>query len=409
MLALLIFLCGMIWIRVYRIIPARHIRQFYYRPNKIYSLRGWVNSQPVFKDNKTSFSFQAEEIAEERFKQVCCGEVLVIVPGRLKAEYAEELVLEGTLKRPFAGYLRRQGIYRIFRMKTSAFARKTGRIKGWPVKRSVLRLKTILESRFESSLTPICCGIVEAMTLGEEKNVPLKVYKDMVRSGTVHILVVSGSNVGVVGFIIVLLLKILRIPRLMRFFFCAALLSAYCLLTGTSNPVVRATIMFVVFGFAYFVRRQPDIYNSCSAAALAILAFKPDQIFDIGFQLSFSSVLAIAFFYPRFKGWLRLKDLKWLWLRLPAEGCLVSLSAWLGTAGFIAFYFRMISPITVAANLLIVPLAGLITLSGFSLLAAQAVSCYLASSFASVNELLVSLLLNLNSLLLQVPHACLFF
>jgi competence protein ComEC len=180
-------------------------------------------------------------------------------------------------------------------------------------------------------------------------------------------------------------------------------------LTGASNPVVRATIMFIVFMFAYYARRQPDVYNSCAAAALAIVSFNPAQIFDIGFQLSFSSVLAIAFFYPRLKVRLRLEKLNCLWLRLPAEGCLVSLSAWLGTAGLIAFYFRMVSPITVAANLFIVPLAGLITLSGFSLLAAQSVSSYLALSFASMIEFLVSLLLSLNSLLLQVPHAYFYF
>jgi competence protein ComEC len=399
----------MIWLNNYREISNCHILRFHYQSQEVYRLRGWVNSQPKAEDNKTSFLFRLEEIVDDQSRQSCCGEILVIVRGQLQAEYGEELILEGTLQRPFGVYLRRQGIFRIAQVKTPYFISKIGSNKAWPIKRMIFRLKSAIEARFERGLTPICAGIVEAMILGEEKNVPIKIYKDMVRSGTVHILVVSGSNVGVVCFIIILLLKIFRVPRRLRLILCVPLLLIYCFLTGASNPVVRATVMAVVFLFAYFLKRQPDIYNSCSLAVVAILGLNPNQIFDIGFQLSFASVLAIAFFYPRLKNWSRLDQLKWRWLRFPAEGCLVSFSAWLGTAGLIAVYFRMVSPITVLANLLIVPLASIITLSGFILLAAQSVSPYLTSCFASVNEFLVSLLLSLNILLLQVPHAFFYF
>jgi competence protein ComEC len=405
LLSLLVLICGMIWLNNYRTVPGCHIRRFHYQSQKIYALRGWVNSRPEIEENKTSFLFRIEEIADEQRKQICCGEILVMVNGLLQAEYGGELILEASLQRPFGEYLRRQGIYRAARVKSPDFIRSTGKNKAWSMKRLLFRLKSRIEDGLEKNLSPICAGVIEAMTIGEERNVPVKVYKDMVRSGTVHILVVSGSNVGVVGFIIVLLLKIFRVKRRMRSFCCVPLLLVYCFLTGASNPVVRATIMAAVFLFAYFVKRQPNIYNSCAAAALVILILDPGQIRDIGFQLSFSSVLAIAYFYPRLNNSLRVDKLKSRILRWPMEGCLVSFSAWLGTAGLIAAYFRMVSPITVLANLLIVPLASIITLSGFSLLVAQSLSSYLALSFASVNELLVSLLLSLNSLLLQVPHA----
>lgn len=407
--AALVFLCGMIWLENYAIKPACHIERFKYKGNKIYALRGWVSSYPEHKDNRTMFLFRAQEIATENMIQPCCGDVLAVIRGELKTEYAEELILECSLHRPFGEYLPRQGIYRIAGVKTPVFIKRIGKNKKLVFKKSLLKLKSRFESGFEKSLTPICAGVIEAMTLGEKKNVPQRVYKDMIRSGTVHILVVSGSNVGVVGFIIILGLKIFRVKRRIRFFCAVPLLLVYCFLTGASNPVARATIMAIVFLFAYFVKRQADIYNSCAASGLIILSINPTQIRDIGFQLSFASVLAIAFFYPRLKDWSRIDQLKCRWLRLPAEGCLVSFSAWLGTVGLIAAYFRMVSPVTVLANLLIVPLASIITLSGFSLLVAQSVSSYLALSFASVNELLVSLLLRLNILLLQLPHAYFYF
>jgi competence protein ComEC len=409
LLALLVLICGMIWMSNSRASPECHISNFHYQSQKVYALQGWVSNRIEIEENKTSFLFRIEEIADEESKQACCGEILVIVNGFLPAEYGEELILEGSLRRPFGEYWRRQGIYRVARVKSPDFARSTGGNKAGPVKRLLFGLKSRIENGFEKNLSPICAGVIEAMTIGEERNVPVKVYKDMVRCGTVHILVVSGSNVGVVSFIIVLLLKIFRVKRRIRFFCCVPLLLAYCFLTGASNPVVRATIMSGVFLFAYFVKRQPNIYNSCAAAALVILILAPGQIREIGFQLSFASVLAIAFFYPRLKNFLKMDKLKPGLLRWPMEGCLVSFSAWLGTMGLIAAYFRMISPVTVLANLLIVPLASLITLSGFSLLAAQSLSSYLALSFASINELLVNLLLGLNSLLLEVPHAYFYF
>jgi len=408
-LSILIFLCGMIWFKNYAIIPRGHIRRFNYQRGEVYALKGYVNSLPRYQNNKTSFLFQSAEISGADKKQICRGEVLAIVGGELKLEYGQELILEAQLQHAFGEYLRRQGIFLIARVKTRDFARSTGLNKGWLVRRLILKFKSWVETKFESNLTPICAGIIEAMVLGEEKNIPAKIYKDMIRSGTVHILVVSGSNVGVVSFILILLLKIFRIKRRLRFFFCVFLLLGYCFLTGASNPVVRAVIMAVIFLFAYFVKRQTDIYNSCAASALIILIINPRQIFNIGFQLSFASVLAIAFFYPRLKKLLKLEQLKSRALRFLAESCMISFSAWLGTAGLIAGYFKIISPITVLANIFIVPLASLITLSGFSLLVFQNVSAHLTSSFAAVNELLVSMLLGVNRFLLQLPYAYFYF
>jgi competence protein ComEC len=408
-LAALAFLVGMIWLANYQVLPGCHIQRFRYDSRELYALRGWVNSEPEYKDNNTSFLFQSEEIAAKNWKRACCGQILVIVRGELKAGYGQELTLEAGLRRAIGEYLLRQGISLIARVKTPDFVALTGKDKGWAIKRAILKLKSRIESKLENNLTPVCAGVVEAMVLGEDRNVPPKIYKDMIRSGTVHILVVSGSNVGVVGFIAVILLKVMRVKRRLRFFFCVAFLLGYCILTGASNPVVRATIMAVVFLFAYLVKREPDIYNSCASAALAILAINPAQFFNIGFQLSFASVWAIAFFYPRLKKLFHLDKVRSWFLRLPAEGFLVSLSAWLGTAALIAAYFRMVSPVTVLANLLIVPLASLITLIGFSLLVLQSLSPYLSLSFASGSEFLVSLLLLVNNVLLRLPGAYFYF
>jgi len=176
-------------------------------------------------------------------------------------------------------------------------------------------------------------------------------------------------------------------------------------MTASSTPVLRATIMAIVYLCSYFVRRQPDIYNSLCLSAVIILTINPKQLFDIGFQLSFSSVLAIVYLYPRIKAYLKMDSLKPVILRFFVEGGIVSICAWLGTAGFIAYYFKIMSPITVIANIFIVPLASLLTLCGISLIMMGFVCPPLAGIFSHSVEFLVFLLLWINKVLIQVPGA----
>lgn len=216
---------------------------------------------------------------------------------------------------------------------------------------------------------------------------------------------VSGFNVSIVTLIIVLLLKLIRLPRKLRLIFTIPLLILYCLVTGASTPVVRATVMGIVFIVGFLVKREPDIYNSLAVAALFILVSNPRQLFDIGFQLSFASVIAIVYLYPKVKSLLHIEFLKIKYLRLLCSSCLVSFSAWVGTLGFIAYYFKIFSPITVVANIFIVPLATLITLCGFSLILMGLIFSPIVPFFASTSELVVMLLLKINTFLVKLPAA----
>jgi competence protein ComEC len=191
----------------------------------------------------------------------------------------------------------------------------------------------------------------------------------------------------------------------MRLLCSIPLLVLYCLITGASNPVVRATMMALVFILAQLIRREPDIYTSLSLAALAILAVNPQQLFDISFQLSFASVWAIIWIYPHLRKILRVDSVNLKILRYMIEGCLVSASAWIGTAGLIAYYFKIFSPVTVLANLVIVPLASLITLCGFSLIAASTVFPAGAPYIGRSSEFLVSMLIALSNIFVTLPGA----
>jgi len=302
-------------------------------------------------------------------------------------------------------YLKEQGIYCIMRVDSGNMALAREADRGFSFTRFILSLKSKMLEIINKYMPPIPASVLEAMVLGEKKNIPRIIYDSMVKTGTVHILVVSGFNVGIVIFIVTLFLKLLRLPRRARFIVAIPCSIIYCLLTGASTPVVRATVMGIFFLAAYFIKREPDIYNSLSLAALFILSISPNQLFNIGFQLSFASVISIVYLYPKLKKAFRLDALKNRFLNFLAEGSAVSLSAWVGTSGFIAYYFRIISPVTILANLFIVPLATFITLCGICLIFAGLISPPLAPYFASTSELAVTLLVRLNLFLSSLPCA----
>jgi len=410
----LFFCLGTVLLKNSQILPKYHISKFTsYKNNAFYIVKGFINSPIELKSGRVSFVFKVRQIQTAYFKQRSCGYVLVYIKTKRNFRFAEELILTGNLYRPYSfsgrkhqsyrDYLNRQDIFSIMQAKT---AWQTGKLdKGLALRRFALWLKEQIEGIFFKYVSSLPASILDAMVLGEKRNIPPLIYNSMIKSGTVHILVVSGFNVGIVSSILILFLKLIRIPRGMRFYITAPLLIIYCFMTGASTPVVRATVMAIFFMFGSVLKREPDIYNSCALAAVFILGLNPRQLFDVGFELSFVSVISIVYLYPKIKSLLRSDFVKIKTLKFLIEAFLVSFSAWLGTMGFIAYYFRIFAPVTVLANVFIVPLATLITLCGFSLIIIALVLAPLAPFLASSTELITTLLLNLNALLIKIPRA----
>lgn len=411
-----IFLLGMARFQDSRIRPRCDVSNYIiYGADYFYVLKGYISNNPSEINGRSVFVFNAHQMQAGNLAHNCCGNVLVRAKGVKGLRYGEELILNGNLYRPFGGnnfgrmnyrdYLYAQGIWAIMNIKSPWYVVKLNRNCGLKIKRLAFWLKERFERIIYKYLDGAPAGILDAMVLGEKKGIPAPINNSMIKSGTIHILVVSGFNVGIVAFIIILFLKLIRLPRKLRLWIACFLLAVYCLMTGASTPVVRATIMGFIFILSYFFKRLPDIYNSCAIAAIVILAINPQQLFDIGFQLSFASVISIIYFYQQIKAWLKLDSMKVKLLRFLIDGVLVSFSAWLGTMGLIAYYFKIICPVTVLANLFIVPLASLITLCGFSLVILEFICPVLAGFCAPATELIIMLLLNINNFMIKIPGA----
>ena len=390
-------------------------RLVFYGKSNAYLVKGVVASDPEVTEDRTTFIFKAKEVQLENSKYNCSGYILARIKKGINIQYSEELLLKGRLFAPFVfskdqrvsyrDYLFRRGIFTIMNVQKGADVVRLNTRRKISLVGFSLLLKHKINAIISQSLSPLAAAITSAMVLGDKSNIPPLVTNLMMRSGTVHILVVSGFNVGIVAFISGLFLKIIRVSRNLRPLLIIPCIIIYCFMTGSSNPVVRATVMGIMFLLSFFIKREANIYNILSCAALSILIFSPQQFFDIGFQLSFVSVISIVFFYPKLSSFLRVSSFKVKPVKFILEGFLVSFSAWLGTLWLIAYYFKIFSPITVLANIFIVPLATFITLSGICLAAAGLFFSPLTGIFVSCLQLSVVLLLYLNNLFLKIPGA----
>jgi competence protein ComEC len=406
-------------------LPKSHIVNFVYPPTSslgaqgdqgsfLYSLDGFIDSVPEVTNNYTEFIFCARQIQIDKLRWRCCGKVLVKVNFSARLNYGENLALIGNLKRLYGfnvvsknykDFLSRQDIYLTTRINDPRqIIRRPGN-SGNKLTRYSLWVRAKAEDIIRQFSEDLPASILSAMVLGQKRNVPLLINNSMVKSGTVHILVVSGFNVGIVAFIVNLLFKIMRIPRRWRIILVMVCLIVYCFVTGASNPVIRATIMGIIFLLSYLLKKEPDICSSLAAAALFILVINPRQLFDVGFQLSFASVLAIVYLYPRLKALINPEEFRFRIWKLICEGSLVSFCAWLGTLGIIAFNFHIIAPVTVLANIFVVPLAAIITLCGFTLVLSGLVCPSLANLFSIPTTMLINFLLSLNAAIIKLPFA----
>ena len=212
-----------------------------------------------------------------------------------------------------------------------------------------------------------------AISLGWKTALTDEVSRPFMRSGTMHLFAISGLHVAMISGILVSLLRALQIPRAGCGMVAIPLLWFFCSVTGFQSSAIRATIMMTIVIAGWSLKRPGDLLNSLAGAAFIILIWEPRQLFHAGFQLSFFVVLSIALLLPQIEKLRKRlvrpepmlpRELRPRWRRLldgPLHFITTSLAtstaAWLGSAPLVATYFNLFPPVSLLANLLIVPLA----------------------------------------------------
>jgi competence protein ComEC len=200
---------------------------------------------------------------------------------------------------------------------------------------------------------------------------PSAVRQSFSKSGTAHLLAISGGNIALLALILVILFRLLSLPRRWTYGLAILGLAFYCALTGAANSILRATLMISLYLAGFILKRESEILTSLAWAAIFILLYDPLQLFDLGFRLSFISVFMIAASVEK------LEELDpegkvgfWKKIRIYLEdSTLVSLAAWVGVTPLLARALGMITPVAIFANLALVPYFGILQIGGFMYLA----------------------------------------
>ncbi len=220
----------------------------------------------------------------------------------------------------------------------------------------------------ESGLPDRERALVKALVLGLRDELDSDQREAFVRSGTIHVLAVSGTHV---GFIYVMLLFMTKWwghtgrARRVRGVLILLALWGYAGLTGACPSVLRATIMFSLFTIAGMTERQNEPLNSLFAAALLLLLWEPHMLVEIGFQLSFLAVLGIILFYkPLFRAWMPHNAIVGHLWSLAA----LSLAAQTFTTPLSLYLFNAFPVWFLPANLIVVTAAGIAVYGAVALL-----------------------------------------
>ena len=151
--------------------------------------------------------------------------------------------------------------------------------------------------------------------------------------------------------------------------------------------------MSIVLIVAYLTNRSSNLLNSVSLAAIILLLLDPGQLFNAGFQLSFSAVISIAVIYPLISNLIQTKNYKNKYIKNVLLFIGVSLAAQIGTLPFTIYYFGKLSLIALLTNMIVIPVVGVIVGIAILSVGLSVISISIASYFSLVNGLIIKFIL----------------
>lgn len=248
----------------------------------------------------------------------------------------------------------------------------------------IFKIRKHFDSVIHKTNNKQTAGLLRGLLLADRSEIDYETKQNFINAGVIHILAVSGLHVGYILLFFVVVFG--RLNLFARSIFIMAGIFSFMLITGVPASVFRATLMASILIIAFLTNRSTNLLNSIALSSIIILFIHPQQLFNPGFQLSYSAVIAIAVIYPVLKNeidslWIRNQLVKKILLFIG-----VSLSAQIGTLPFTVAYFNKISLIALLANLLVIPLVGVIVGLGIITLVIGSLSFYFASYLGITNN-----------------------
>lgn len=339
-----------------------------------------ISNEPNLKGDMLRFTAEAEQNISGNKILPSDGNLLITIKDSAAANlyYGDELLIPANFQ-PVAPpanpaefnykkYLANQNIhYQCFLRHGQFYV--LNRNTGNPVVAFSLRLRQRLVEKFKQHMhSPEAISVASTLILGYKADLSNDVLQAYSKTGTIHVLSVSGAHVAIVFILLEFLFGFLnrfKYGKTIKAILIIILIWYYSLLSGFSPAVCRAAVMIsmVIIGKTY--SRAISTLNILAISAFFLLLYDPLFITDVGFQLSYLAVAGLIIFQPIVYKWFHFKK-KWadkLWLL-----CSVSIAAQVITFPLSAFYFHQFPVYFLVSNLFIIIPSAVIMYSGIAYL-----------------------------------------
>jgi competence protein ComEC len=391
---------------------------------------GCVISEPkVAPSGFATFLLKLKSIELEGRKQ--STHAVCQVRWKSTPEFGDELKLFGTAepipppRNPgefdMRSYLARRDVRRMLFVRypeDGALIRHGG---GNPIMRAAQKSRACMQNALCRGLedSPEVQSFLSGIVLGLRHQTPEDIEEPFQQTGTLHLFAVAGLHVGIVAALLWMVATIARLSRKSTAALIIPLLFFYAAVTGLHVSSMRAAVMSSILLGGFFFDRKVFVLNSLAAAAVFLLCWDTNELFSTGFQLSFAVVGAIILladplstlllrwstpdpFLPRtlVRGPRRWIHASFDWL---CRGSSVSLAAWAGSLPLILWYFHLVTPISLFANLVVVPIAFFILAIALLSLCSAPLLPWVAVIFNNANWALATMVIGIVHLFAQIP------
>ena len=346
------------------------------------TVTGIVQRPPETRDTRLRIRVEAESLATgKQAAHPAHGAALFTVDRTVAVRTGDRIRVHGRLEAPpvltgfdYRAYLAQRGVHSMVQQPEVTVLQHDAGSWFW---RSLYRLSAAGQTAIARLLPEPEAGLLTGILLGVETGIAPDLYDRFNRTGTSHIIVISGFNITIIAAIMTAAFGRLLGKR--RAFWPVVLgIALYVLLVGADAAVLRAGLMGVLVVWASYLNRRSTAAVSLFAAGLAMTVFNPLTLWDVGFQLSFMATLSLILFATpmtrRFEATAQ--------RRLPAglarglvpllnDALIVTLAATVLTLPLIVYYFGRMSLVSPLTNLLVLPVqppvmiwGGLATITG---------------------------------------------
>jgi ComEC/Rec2-related protein len=333
-----------------------------------YQLFGTVVDWPDIRASRTNIVVQIDSVGMGVYRKTE-GLVLVAVSdtGNLvqrgdRIEWYGELFSPkrgGLDKFDYRRYLNLKGIAAITYLPTFIDIRVESR-KEPGILSGVDHVREWIVNTLWATLTPSSAALAQGFLIGETRHIPQEIYTLFRDTGTLHVLAVSGSNVGLVILFLYFALFPFPLKPILRSTLLIGAIVLFAMVSYGEPSVARASLMAILIVTARLLQRRVDLNQIVALTALLLLLWQPSQFFDVGFQLSFVTAWGIVYVMTLIENHRKgaHRSRLYYWIVLPI---VVSLVAQVFSAPLTAYYFGRVPAISLLANITVVPLISVAT------------------------------------------------